>query len=116
MSAEADFRAALVGYAPLTELVGSRVSMNAIEQDKATPYVVFTASHDYEYTLSNELVSDRVTFEVQCWAKSSLEAAQVASMVIAASMQVCDVVVKREASYEPELGLDGELLLIEWLI
>lgn len=118
MSIESDFRALLVGHAPLAALVGSRVALNAVPDESATPLVVFAATHNRELGLDNTLLSDQASIEVQCWAETATQADAVADAVIsaiatapAAAGAVC---LARSTTFDPELGLDAAVLTVEW--
>lgn len=115
MSAETAFHAALLAHAPLTSLVGSRVAMHAVPAGLQLPYVVFTSRHDPQYTLDNTLACDFVTFEVQCWADSALDAQDVADTVKAAAATAGALVLGSVGAYDAEVGLDAVQLTVEWL-
>jgi len=115
MSAESDFRAALVAYAPLVSLVGQHVAQNAADQAWAPPYVVSTAQHAPEYGLGGALLGDIVTFEAQCWATTAVQASALADTV-AASLAVVDAPpTGRATGYDEELALDAVLLTVPWV-
>lgn len=113
MSAETDFRALLVGNAGVTALVGTKVAQNAMPPDKAPPFVVFTATHNPSYGLDGTLLDDEVTFDVQCWATTSLTADAVADAIDAA-LPASHAVVGRASGYDSELNLDCTVLTIQW--
>ncbi len=118
MSIESDFRAAMVAYAPLVALVGTRVALNAVPDGSAFPLVVYTALHDRTVGLDNSLLADRCTLSVQCWADTAAAAAATADAVIAAvalaPASACAVVLDRAGTFDPETSLDGETLTVEW--
>lgn len=113
MSAETDFRALLVADAGVTALVGTKVAQNAVPSSATVPLVVFTASHDESRGLDGTLLDDKVTFQVQCWAKTGVEADAVADAVQAACIGTCSVV-ERGGTFDEELGLDCAVLTVEW--
>lgn len=118
MSIESDFRALLAGYSTLTALVGTRISQDAVPEGSTGSVVVFSATHDRTLGLNNSLLADRCTLAVQCWAATGVLAGSVADAVIAAvatapaASGAC--VLDRTTTFEPELGLDGVLLTVEW--
>lgn len=118
MSVETDFRALLAGHAPLTALVGDRIALNAVPEGQAAPLVVFSCRHDRVLGLDNTLLADQCALDVQCWANTAAQAAQVADAVIAAvataNPAAGAVVLQRSGTHEPELGLDGESVTVEW--
>jgi len=116
MSAEADFRAALAAYSPLTALVGTRIAQNAAKQGDAAPFVVFTAEHDRTLGLDNTLLADRVTFSVQCWAATAVAADAIAEAVTSALAPIFVPVLSSATGYDPETGLDAVMLTIDWFI
>lgn len=115
MSAETTYHAALLSHAPLTALVGSRVAMHAVPAGLALPYIVFTSRHDPQYTLDNTLACDIVTFDVQCWADTALEAQDVADACKAATTAAGALVVVTAGAFDAEVGLDAVQLTVEWL-
>ena len=115
MSAETDFRAALVAHAPLTALVGQRVRLNAAEQADVMPYVVFTSEHDLQSSLTGAALGDLCTFTVQCWAKTAVEAAAVADACTVAATSAQAPVTARATGFDPELAADAVVLTIPWL-
>lgn len=115
MSAETDFRTALLAHAPLVSLVGQRVVQNAIEQGQSAPYVVFTSAHAPEYGIGGAVLGDLVTFEAQCWAATAVQASAVADAVTAALAAVDAPPTARATGYDDELGLDAVLLTCLWI-
>lgn len=118
MSIESDFRALLAGNAGLTALVSTRIAQDAIPENSTGSLVVFSAVHERTLGLDNSLLADRCTLSVQCWAATGALAASVADAVTAAvatapaAAGAC--VLDRQTTFEPELGLDGVLLTVEW--
>lgn len=116
MSAETDFRAALVAHAPLLAVVPqARITLNAAEPGAVMPYIVFSASHAPEAGMDGTPLGDVCTISVQCWARTALQAAQVADLVTAALVPQGCPPTAREGGYDPELGADAELITFEWL-
>ena len=118
MSAETDFRALLVAHPGLAALVGTRVSENAVPEGAVLPFVAFTSRHDLTHNLLGEVMADQCVFTVQCWARSSADAAAVAAQVLLA-VQGADpargaVVLSTEGGYDAELRLDASILSVEW--
>lgn len=119
MSAETQFRLALVNDAALTALVGSRVALNAVPEGAVMPLVVFTAAHDRTLGLNNELLADLCTFSVQCWGTTAAQADAVADAVIAAIATLAPAasgacVIDRASAFDAEIGFDGTTLTVEW--
>jgi hypothetical protein len=114
MSAESDFRALLAGNAPLVALVGTRIAQNAMKQGEPTPMVVFTATHQPEFGLNNSVHADRVTFDVQCWAATAIQADAVADAIVTCLAAVGVVATARATGFDAELGLDATVLTVEW--
>ena len=118
MSIESDFRATLAAHAPLTALVGSRIALNAVADGAGTPLVVFTATHNRTLGLDNSLLADQCSLAVQCWADTAAAADAVADAVIAAVAAAPAasgaVVVDRASTFDPDIGLDGTELTVEW--
>ena len=120
MSVETSFRALLAGYAPLTSLVGTRIALNAVPEGGAAPVVVFSTTHDRTFGLDRVLAVDRCTIEVQCWAETAAGADAVADAVIAAvataSATAGASVQARSTTFDPDLGLDATVLIVEWWV
>jgi len=119
MSAETDFRALLVAHAPLVAVVpAARIAQNGVDAAAvAYPCVVFVATHAPDYGIDNTLLSDQVTFDVQCWGETSAQAASVAALVRAAIAADADYLVTAEASaFDSELELDGVALTVDVFI
>ena len=118
MSAEADFRAILAGHAPLVALVGNRIAQNVLPQDAATPYVAFTSRHDPTLALDGAVLATAVSFTVQCWAASALQADDVADAVVAALALAPGAravgVVSRDTGSDDEVALHATILGVEW--
>lgn len=114
MSAETEFRALLVADAALTALVSTRIAQNGVPQGAVFPLVVFTASHNPTYGLDNTLLDDEVTFNVQCWAATALQADAVADAVDAALAGSSGIVTERASAYDQDLGADCTVLTIQW--
>jgi hypothetical protein len=115
---EVDFRSLLAAHAPLTALVSTRIALNAVPEDSAYPLVVFAAIHNRTLGLNNSLLADMCSLEVQCWAEAAAQADAVADAVISAvslaPAAAGAVVTSRASTFDPETGLDGVLLTVEW--
>lgn len=114
MSAETEFRAALVAHAALTALVGTRIAQNAVPDGSAMPCVVYSSTRTPDFHLDNSFGAMNVQFEVQCWANTSAAAAAVADEVEAALLAANTVCTVRSTTFDPEMGLDGEVLTADW--
>jgi hypothetical protein len=118
MSIETDFRATLAAHAPLVALVATRIALNAVPEGQAVPLVVYDCTHDRTLGLDNSLLADQATLQVQCWAATATQADEVADAVLAAvatapaASGAC--VLSRASTHDPELGLDGVTLTVEW--
>ena len=82
------------------------------------PLVVFACRHDRTLGLDNSLLADQCALDVQCWGTTAAQAALVADAVVdavataAAAAGAC--VLTRATTHDPDLGLDGEILTVEW--
>lgn len=118
MSIETDFRSTLAAYAPLAALVNTRIAQDAIAEGARGPLVVFSARHDLTLGLDNTVLADACTLDVQCWAATGAQAAAVADAVTAAvgtaPAASGAVVTGRATTHDPDLGLDGVQLTVEW--
>ncbi len=118
MSIETDFRATLAAHAPLVALVGTRIALNAVPENSPLPLVVYACTHDRTLGLDNSLLADQCAIQVDCWAATGAEADQVADAVVAAVAAAAPdtgaCVLTRTTAHDPELGLDGVTLAVEW--
>lgn len=118
MSVESDFRALLANYAPLVALVGTRIAENALPEGSGLPCVVFGVAHTPTLGLDNTVLCDQCAISVQCWADTAAQALavsdQVRAAVALAPINAGAVVVDRTGAYNEDLGLDAQLLTVEW--
>jgi hypothetical protein len=114
MSAETEFRAVLLAYAPLFSLVKTQIAQNAAEPSWMSPYIVFTSDRELGFTLNNEPTSTLVKFTVHCWAKSASAADDVADAAQTALFQAGALTVGRSTGAEPEMRINGTFLDVEW--
>ena len=118
MSIEADVRATLAAHSGLDALVGGRIALNAVPDGSGTPVVVYSVTHDRTLGLDGTLLADQASVAVQCWADNAAQAEAVADAVIdaiaAAPSSAGAVVTDRSGTFEPDMGLDGVVLSVEW--
>ena len=115
MSAETDLRALLLATPAVTDLVGSRVAADRIEQGAARPFIVFTRTGTQrERTLTGQLIASNVALSVQCWADTRLVAEAVADAVDTALATQYQYAGDRSTGYDPELDLECAILPVEW--
>jgi hypothetical protein len=118
MSIEADFRATLAAHAPLTALVGTRIALNSVPENSVFPLVVYAVSHDRTLGLNNSLLADQAAIDVQCWADTAAAADAVAEAALSALVNAPSasgaVALTRSTTFDPELGIDGVILSVEW--
>ena len=114
MSAETEFRALLAADAALTALVSTRIAQNGVPQGAVFPLVVFAASHNPSYGLDNTLLDDEVTFSVQCWAATALQADSVADAVDASLAGSAGIVTERASAHDEDMGADCTVLTVQW--
>ena len=120
MSIESDFRTQAVAHAPLVDLVGQRVALNAVPQGSPLPMVAYTVRRDPQYTLDNTLVADTATIEAQCWAQTSVQAEAVADALAMGCVHVnavrsC-VDIGRSTGYDSETDLHACIVTFEWMV
>lgn len=119
MSAETSLRALLAGHAAVAAIT-TRIAINAIAGGAAPPYIVFTGAHDLSYGLDGTLLTDQVSFDVQCWADTAARAEQLADAVQVAigtaPTAAGATVTGRTGGYDDETGLDAVILQVEWWV
>lgn len=120
MSAETDFVAALLADAGVTALVSDRIAANVIEPKAGLPLIVYTVQETSDNTLLDEGLR-QVTFNVECWARTAVGAAELADAVTAAvaaheaaTASLAAWLSNRATAYDPEVGLDSVALTVEW--
>lgn len=118
MSIETDFRDALLAHAPLTALVGDRVSQDAAPDGSLYPLVLFTVRRDSVNALDGALLIDQAAISVQCWGETGASAAATADAVRGALdavlMQRGAIQLDRSTATDDELNLDAVFLSIQW--
>lgn len=119
MSIEADFRAALVAYAPLLARVAAgSIAANAVEPGRPMPLIAYSVRVDREWGLDAGLPGatsvQRAQISAQCWAQDAADAAEVADLVEAALLMSGVVVLDRTTVYDEELDANGVALSVEW--
>ncbi len=118
MSIETDFRALLAGHAPLEALVGTRIAQNVVAQGVPTPFVAYTAQHEFAHTLQGVVAADTCTLSVQCWGATSLQADAVADACVAAvalaNPNAGATVISRSSGYDETMDLHATVLQVEW--
>lgn len=116
MSAEIQLRALLVASAPVTALVGTRVSADRAEQGAIMPFVVFarTSTQPVQF-LDGSVPLSQASIDVQCWAKTRAGADALADVVTTAIRGVIrQTVPGRSAVYDSDLDVHGTILNVNW--
>lgn len=120
MTPEGLLRVALLAYPPLVVLVGDRVAQNGVELGVALPYIVFSAQHAPTMGLLDSVpMINQVTFSLECWSASAVEADAVADAVLAALLSqappnAAATLLARGSGFDGDLGLDATVLSVEW--
>jgi hypothetical protein len=118
MTPEAEFRALLAAYAPLTALVQGRIVQNLVDEGMAGDYVVFSATHDPLKGLGGEVLEDEVSFSVESWAATAVRANAIADAV-AGAVALAPItrqaaVTSRATGGDGDLGLDAVVMTVAW--
>lgn len=116
MSAETEFRAALLAHAPLMALMVSeaRIAQNAAKDGIGPPCIVYGSTRIPDFHLDNSVGATNVQFSVQCWGDTAAVASAVADAATAALLAAAVVCTSRSTTFDEELGLDGEELVFDW--
>lgn len=118
MTIETDVRQLLAGYSGLTALVGARIAQDAVPDESAYPLVVFAVRRDQITALDGTPLLSQCAVSLQCWAENGVAAAAVADQVVAAlataPLSAGAIVIDRSTTFDPEMGLDGVLLTVQW--
>lgn len=120
-SAESTFIAALLAAPAVAALVGTRVAENSADASWPLPFIVLSGKHQPLATLAGDDDEELVMVAVQCWAETAAAAAQLAQAVSAAvqaytesQTAICATVTGEESTFDPEAGLDGRIVTVEW--
>lgn len=84
MSGEADLIALLASAPALIALGADKVFLNAADEGTVTPYVVVTATHDFDKLLTGDTDIDHISYTIAAWGASSLQAEAIADAIIVA--------------------------------
>lgn len=116
MSAETDLRALLLSTTAVTNLIGTRIASDRIEQGTARPFVMFTRTGTVPYTtIDGQVLATQALLEIQCWADSRAQADAVGEAVTAAIRGTTTQTVSGQAAaYDGDLDLESTLLTVEW--
>lgn len=115
MSAETDLRAFLAGNAPLTALVGSRISADRIQQSVSRPFVVFVRrATERMRGLDGTLHGSNVTFDIQAWADTRIEAVAVGDAIQTALEAAHYYESARDGLSDPDLDIEADTLTFVW--
>ena len=116
MSVASDFRAVLIGNAPLVALVpAARIAQNAVDGSGAYPAIVFLLTQEKVRSVDNTLLAEQCQIEVQCWAETAAAADAVAAAVETALASTLTASVLGQASaFDPDTGYDGTILTVSW--
>lgn len=120
MSAETSLQALLVADAGIRTVLGDvdydeRFAADRIEQDTGRPFGVYTraATENFE-GLGGDILAAKVTFELQLWADTRLDADELADACQTAIRAAGHAVTGRSSGYDAELDLEATVLTLEW--
>ncbi|MGL5785155.1 MAG: tail completion protein gp17 [Alphaproteobacteria bacterium] len=107
MTIETDFLDLIRNDTGVQALVGTKVSMNAAEEEDPPPYIVVTFRRVPEYSLDGPAF-ETVFPVVQCWGQTSLQANTIADAVTSAlhadGSDYC--VEERATAFDPDVQFD----------
>lgn len=83
MSGEADLIALLATAPEVIALGADKVYLNAADEGTATPYIVVTATHDFDKTLEGSTDTDHISYTIAAWGASAVQAEAVADAIVA---------------------------------
>jgi hypothetical protein len=117
MSIETDIRAALLTDTALTALIGQKLALNAMDQDAAPPYIVFSCRIDRELGMDNTVLGQDATLEFQCWGRSAEQADAVSAALIDALRSKTEAEpLSRSTGYDADMGFDAAIVSAQLLI
>jgi hypothetical protein len=116
MSAESELRAALVANGALLAVVpAARISIDAVGQALAKPYIAFVKQgYAADLGLDNTLLADTSTIDIQCVGTDRPNAIVVRDLVRTALSLAGLPSDRGSAGYDPENDLEVEVVTVDW--
>lgn len=116
MSAESDVRDWLVAHAALLAVVPkTRIGWDAVDQDVPRPYIFLNKERDEpDWGLDNTLFGSDVTMSITCVGRNRAQGIEVANLVRAALVAADQPYDTGTAGFDPENGIEGEVVLVSW--
>ena len=118
MSIDSDIFDVMVGYGPLTALVGAgaaaRIYPSVIAQGVAMPAVAYALRTDAFSLLTGDVGIYQTRVVVQCWAEGIAQAKAVADAVVAAFAAQAVPLQSRDGLFDAEIGLHAETIEFDW--
>jgi hypothetical protein len=103
---EQDLRTALIGYAPLTAIVGQNIAALVVPESAASPYVTYqTISGQRESTMSQPGTRINARIQLSCFAATYAQAKAIAQAVqsaVESSLLFASVFLGYQDLYDPE--------------
>ncbi len=112
-SLEEAMRNALLGYPPLSSLIGMRISPDKVEAGTPRPFVVYVVERHPIYVLDGTRATTEYTFTFQCWDDDRDTAETVAdaledALALATSIDPEGITVdERTSAFDPDLNMEA---------
>ena len=111
MSAEEDIRAALIGAAPVTDIVGTKIYNEAIPQETGWPAIAFQrVSTETLLTIHGTIALETAAMQVVCYSTRRSEAEDLATKITTALQAAKLIQFNRAGGYIANLDLHSVTL------
>ena len=113
MQAELILRQLLTSSTALTAIVGSRIVSDRAEQEWQKPFIMFSrSSTTYEKDLDNNILARLAQIEIQIWADTRAQSANIAQIIEGIFVSTIHDVADRNDLYNEELDEHGESVTV----
>jgi len=113
MQAELILRQLLTSSTALTAIVGSRIVSDRAEQEWQKPFIMFSRSGTtYEKDLDNNILARLAQIEIQIWADTRSQSANIAQIIEGIFVSTIHDVADRNDLYNEELDEHGESVTV----
>ena len=117
MTAEAELRALLLDYQALIAVVPApRISVDAVAVEQPRPYIIFSVqSGEPTFGLSNALLAENITIDIQCIGVSRTNAVVIRELVKQALIAGGVPWSGTASGYDADADIEAEIITVNWL-
>lgn len=118
MSVETELRALLLANAPLLAIIpANRISVDTAAVEQPRPYIVFAVqSGEPVFGLDNSFLGETVTIDLQIVGSTRNNAVVIREAVKAALLAGGVPWSGTSSAFDPENGLEAEIINLQWLV